>query len=178
MTTSTPGRPYDADGVADRMAIQEVVALHSRGLDRLDKDCLQACYWPDAAVDYGAYKGPAPTFAELVIGALGEAYELTRHCLSNQIIAIENDEARSETCVTAAHLFLGAEKEMLFYGRYLDQLEKRDGAWKIMHRQVVMDWSKEHDVVDQRSDEAFADLAKGAHAGTDPLYPFLQSLSA
>jgi SnoaL-like domain len=178
MPNHTPGAAFDAQTMADQLAIQEIVALHSRGLDRLDLECLQACYWPDAEVDYGAFKGPAATFAELVMGALGGQYELTRHCLSNQLISIAGDKARSETNVTAAHLFIGAEKEMLFYGRYLDQLEKRGGNWKIIHRQVVMDWSKEHDVVDERNGEAFGALSKGAHTETDPLYPFQQSLSA
>ncbi len=31
-------------------------------------------------------------------------------------------------------------------------------------------------VVDERSHEAFADLAKSAHKGADPLYPFLESV--
>ena len=69
----------------------------------------------------------------------------------------------------------GAEEEMLFYGRYLDKLEKRDGRWKILHRQVVVDWSKRIAVQDERESEAFAALAKGAHLGEDPLYPFLNS---
>jgi hypothetical protein len=38
-----------------------------------------------------------------------------------------------------------------------------------------MDWSKRLPVQDERSGEAFAALAKGAHLATDPLYPFLQA---
>ena len=64
---------------------------------------------------------------------------------------------------------------MLFYGRYLDTLEKRDGRWKISYRQVVMDWSKQIPVQDQRSSTDFSDLAKGAHIDSDPLYSFLKT---
>ena len=64
---------------------------------------------------------------------------------------------------------------MLFYGRYLDVLEKRQEQWKILHRQVVMDWSKRFSVQDERNDDAYADLAKGAHMDNDPLYPFLNT---
>ena len=174
--TAEAGIPPNPDRVADRLAIEDVLALHSRGLDRLDSAAIQLSYWPDAAVDYGSYKGDAHVFAELVVSALGEQYELTRHSLSNTLIAFTHNTACSESNVTAAHLATGAKEEMLFYGRYLDQLEKRDGQWKILHRQVVMDRSKRLAVVDERGHEAFADLAKGGHIGADPLYPFLESV--
>jgi len=161
--------------LADRLAIQDVLHLHCRGLDRLDKATIQCAYWPQAEVDYGSYKGSAHVFAELVVGALGQSYELTRHSISNTLISFSGAVARSESSVHAAHLLPGAQEEMLFYGRYLDRLEKRQGQWKILHRQVVMDWSKRLPVQDERSGEAFAALAKGGHLATDPLYPFLQS---
>lgn len=170
-TGTTPG----SEEVADRMAIEQILYLCSRGLDRLDPDAIKQSYWPEAEVDYGAFKGGAHIFADLVIGALGEQYELTRHCLANTLIDLQGNQALSESCVNAGHLLKGAAEEMLFYGRYLDRLEKRDGAWKIMHRQVVMDWSKTVPVQDERESEAFAAMGKGAHLDTDPLYPFLNA---
>ncbi|MDX1733462.1 MAG: nuclear transport factor 2 family protein [Halioglobus sp.] len=170
----TTGSVPTAAEVADRLAIQEVLASHSRGLDRLDPATLADCYWPEAEVDYGAYKGPAAPFVELVIGALDGQYELTRHGLGNVLIALAGDSARSETCVSAGHLLRGAQEELHFYGRYLDRLERRDGVWKLLHRRVVMEWCKRVPVVDERDSEAFRDLTKGAHHPGDPLYPFLQ----
>ena len=60
-----------------------------------------------------------------------------------------------------------------FCGRYLDKLVKRNNQWKIMYRQVVMDWCKRRELVDERNDEAFAEMAKGAYVNDDPLYKFL-----
>ena len=174
MTVNT-GERCSIDQLLDTRAIEDVLSLHSRGLDRLDQAALQQCYWPEADVDYGSYKGSAHVFAELVVGALGSSYELTRHSLSNSLMAFEGDIAKVETNVTAGHLLLGGNEEMLFYGRYLDKLEKRDNQWKIMYRQVVMEWSKNHAVIDVRDSEAFADMAKAAHSPADPLYPFLQA---
>lgn len=167
-----PGMVPNAAEVADRLAIQDILAMHSRGLDRLDSAALAVCYWPDATVDYGSYKGPAQTFIPLVIDALRSQYALTRHGLGNTLITFSDDNAQSETCVSAGHLLPGAEQDIHFYGRYLDHLVKRDQCWKIQHRQVVMDWSKRHVVVDERESEAFAALSKGAHHDNDPLYTF------
>ena len=170
-----PGKPPNPEQVADRLAIQDVLNLHCRGLDRLDRDTIQLCYWPEAEADYGSYNGSANVFAELVVGSLGEKYTLTRHTLANTLIAFSGNIARSESSVTAAHLLTGAREEMLFYGRYLDKLEKRAGQWKILHRQVVLDWMKQLPVQAEDESDALAAMARGAHLGRDPLYDFLQS---
>lgn len=166
------GRAPDAQQLADRMAINEVLALHSRGLDRLDADTLKQCYWPDAEVDYGTFKGSAHEFADLVVQALAAAYELTRHCIGNHLITFDGNHARSESTVDAAHLLIGATQEMQFAGRYLDSLEKRDGCWKMQHRLVVMGWSRMVSVVDERNSDAFAPLAKAGHREMDPSHAF------
>ena len=174
MPTTTGTIPGNSE-IADRLAIEEVLATHSRGLDRCDAQALQSCYWPEAEVDYGSYKGPALAFAEIVVDVLAQTYQLTRHGLGNVLFAIDGDTARTETCVSAGHLSLDGTEETHFFGRYLDQLEKRDGCWKLIHRQVVMDWSKRLAVVDERQSDAYVDLAKGGHGPQDPLYPFLGS---
>jgi hypothetical protein len=158
------------------MAIQDILYQHSRGLDRMDVGQIKACYWPDAAVDYGAYKGPAHAFAEMVVPALAASYELTRHTLGNTVFLFDAGEARTESHVTAQHLLLGGEEEMLFSGRYLDTLCRREGEWKMLHRHVVMDWSRRMKVVDERASEAFADLVKGGHGATDPSYAHLGNM--
>ena len=170
-----PGTVLSADQQADQQAIQQVLYSHSRGLDRLDAKTIAAAYWPEAEVDYGAYKGPAQDFAGLVVAALEGQYELTQHMLGNSLIQLEGDFARVESCVSACHLLMGAGEELMFSGRYLDRLDKRGQQWKISHRQVVMDWSRRLPVSDERDGDAFAALAKGSHGESDPLYPFLVS---
>ncbi len=134
------GRVPDVVEVADRLAIQEVIAMHCRGVDRASAEILMSCYWPEAEVDYGAYKGPAHSFC----GPLAEAirrYENTQHIISNVLIEIDGAKARTETYVTAHHYLAGdPDTEMTYIGRYLDQMQKRDGVWKIAYRKIVMTW--------------------------------------
>lgn len=160
--------------VADRLDIVDVLHCHCRALDRSDSGLLRACYWAEAEVDYGSYRGPADAFAELVVHALTTSYELTRHCIGNTLLNIQGNRARAESYVDAAHLLPGGELEMRFAGRYLDILEKRDGQWRLLQRQVVMDWSRTTAVSDERDSAAFRDLAKGRNDEQDPLHPFLQ----
>jgi hypothetical protein len=173
--TTKAGNPPSTEDISDRQAIADILHHHCRGLDRADAAALQSCYWPDAEVDYGSYVGPAQYFASLVVTALQDSYELTRHALSNMLIDLQAFRAHCETYVNADHLLPGAALEMCFGGRYLDLLEKRDGQWRILHRRVVMDWAKTRQVEDLRGSAAFAAMAKGAHGEADPLHNFLRN---
>lgn len=171
--TRPPGAQPSAAEVADHIAIKEILNTHSRGLDRVDVEALKSAYWPDAEVDYGTFVGSAHQFAELVLPILADSYELTRHSLSNHTIELHGNIALSEAWVHAGHLLPGAQEELLFYGRYLDKLEKREERWKLLHRTVVVDWIKRLAVNDERDAEAFSSIKRGGHKATDPLYPFL-----
>lgn len=169
------GTLADIAALQNQLAIQQVIFSHSRGLDRLDPGLIKSCYWPEAEVDYGAFKGNAHQFSELVVEALPASYELTQHQLGNTLIEISGKLAKAESYVTAYHLLQGAKEEMVFSGRYLDKLERRGDCWKIIQRSVVMDWSRNQAVDDQRNSEAFAALQKGQHRDRDPLSDFLKS---
>lgn len=171
--SGTIGAVRTAEEMAHREAIREVLATHSRGLDRNEAALLKSAYWPEAEVDYGSFKGPAHQFADLIGPALAGAYELTQHLLGQTLVTLEGDRASTETYVQARHLLQGAKEELSFAGRYLDQLELRDGQWKIMHRQVVMDWSLRLAVQDERHGDAFGALAKGTGNRQDPSHQLL-----
>ena len=169
MNTS-PGAPPIPEALAHREAIRDILYTHSRGLDRLDADLLKHAYWPDAQVDYGAFKGSAHQFADIISPALSSQFELTQHLLGQTLVEMNGDKANTETYVYARHLLLGAEQELAFAGRYLDKLEYRDGLWKIFHRRVVMDWSHRVSVDDERSGDAFGALSNGSQGESDPSY--------
>ena len=159
-----------AEQLAHRQAILDALITHSRGIDRADEKILKRAYWPDAEVDYGAFKGNAHQFAEKIGTTLTSQYELTQHSLGQIHIEIDDGTAKTETYVHARHLFIGAEEELNFAGRYLDKLELRDNEWRIIHRQVVMDWSLRKPVVDERNGEAFGALSKGCRGDQDPSF--------
>lgn len=153
-----------------QLTITQVLNEHSRGLDRADVELLAGCYWPDATVDYGAYKGPAADFVPLVIDALGTAYALTRHALSNTVFEFDGDTCRTETLVTAQHLLPSLAEDIFYSGRYLDTLTLRGDEWRLSHRQVVSDWVRKIDFENLHDNPQFADLSRGSHDTSDPSY--------
>lgn len=165
-----------ANRIADQLAIQNVLAMHSRGVDRADEIILKSAYWNDAEVQYGGFNGNAHEFCEaLPVGIRRFAH--TQHSISNVAIDFVSDtEARVETYVTAYHYLAvedGPDTEMTYLGRYLDRMEKRGDTWKILHRKVVMDWNQNSRASAIWEGPPFDGLARGNRAPLDPLYEFL-----
>ena len=169
------GKVPSLEQAADRLAIQDVLAKHSRGVDRAEEATLKSAYWPEATVAYGGFNGAAHEFCEMLPGAI-KRYAGTQHSITNVSIDLRGNEARVETYVTAYHYLAtdeGADTEMTYIGRYLDRMEKRGDVWKIMHRQVVMDWNQNAVATAVLEGPPFAGLARGARHPDDPLYAHL-----
>jgi hypothetical protein len=64
----------------------------------------------------------------------------TQHDLLNHTCDIDGDTAHSELY----YVFVGRNRDdsnWIAGGRYLDRLERRDGAWRIALRTTVIEWS-------------------------------------
>ena len=158
--------------VAARLAILEILNLHSRGIDRREAAWLKSAYWPDAVVDYGSYKGEAHTFADILVAVGGTTLDSRRTEPGDLFFALRGQTAKPDSSIPAHHLLVGGREDLYYSGRYLDVLDCRDGCWKLSSRTVVMDWSRRLEVEDERTTKAFVDLAKGTNDAEDPLHRF------
>ncbi len=158
------------DQLADRIAIGDVLNLHSRGLDRADADQLADCYWEDATVDYGIFRGAAQEFVPLVIGALQQNYRLTRHALQNTLYRFDGDQCHTETLVSAHHLYPDGDRDLHYLGRYLDRFTRRDGRWRLQHRQVISDWVRDIPFQNLSESPQFADITRSGRGADDPAH--------
>ena len=169
------GRIPGAEELANRLAIFDVLAQHSRGVDRADAEILKSCYWPDADVNYGGFVGNAHEFCDgLPTGIKG--FKLTQHSVSNISIDFRGDDALVESYVTAYHFMMGgSETEMTYIGRYLDKMQRRNSNWKINHRTICMDWNQNVPTTAQWDGDLFGNIkVRGTHETDDPLYGFLK----
>ncbi len=128
----------------DKQAIAEVIARYSRTLDWLDEAGQASCYWPDAAIDYGFFKGTAAEFVPMVMEIEKRSTRRT-HMLSGLIVKLHSATTASGECYG---LFAGATEQddgslggRMIGGRYLDEFEKRDGEWRISSRLYLLDWT-------------------------------------
>jgi SnoaL-like domain len=158
----------------DKQSIYEVLVRYCRGADRCDEATLRSVYHEDASDDHGYWRGSGYEFAAFLPGRLGVANSATTHSISNVLIELQGDTARSEAQVLATLVREGTDPVLadVMGARYLDRLSRRDGEWRIDERTVVLDW---HHVQTWATGDAPVSLdgfVKGARHPADPVYEF------
>ncbi len=138
------------DDLLAKDAIADVLARYSRTLDWLDEAGQASCYWPDAPIDYGFFKGTAADFVPVVMDI--ERRSVRRwHLTSPPAIRLTGAQhAEVETYGLTAGVRRsddGTYAGTMYGGRYLDAFEKRGSEWRIARRDYVLDWS--HPIPDQ-----------------------------
>lgn len=129
----------------DKQAIMELSYQYSRACDRLDSDLLTSVYWPDGTDDHGIFKGSAFEYVAWVIDFLS-GWVSTHHDNTNILIDLSSDGLKASGEVHWTGFYQldidGVSHDNLAVGRYIDRYEKRNGAWRILHRTCVSDWSR------------------------------------
>lgn len=131
--------------LADRSAIREVLVRYFRGVDKRDYELIKSCYTSDCYNEYA--HGFKETGTEKVIKMISgvEHFRATMHFMGNQFIEVNGDTAKSETYCIAHHLTPlndREERDMVQGLRYVDQLVRVNGGWKIKHRVQLRDWGR------------------------------------
>ena len=161
------------DQLASKIDIQKRLAQHARGIDRADEALLRTAYHEDGTVDYGSLQGTAAVFAN-AIATMHTGLPMSTHRPSNILIKIDGDEAVSESYV-AAFVTLSTDGEPqphLVCGRYLDRHTRKNGEWRMQHRQYVLEWIKQFPAPQAAGEKPAFNLAHmvptGGHGTSDP----------
>lgn len=131
----------DIKAYIDRAKIVECVVRLARGEDRRDADLISASWWPDATYDYGVQSGDFPSYLAWVVPG-ADAIKNTQHMLGQTHIELSGNAAKAETQVISYHrVDMGSgDQDTCIGGRYLDNMEERDGEWRIASRVMLYDW--------------------------------------
>lgn len=156
--------PFSPQRIADRMAIQDVMARWCRSVDRLDFDLMRSLFHPDATDDHGAFKGDVEGLVAWIRDR-HRTISFSAHRLGNMLIEFAGpDLALAETYAEVVQRYpadgkaalgqlsgghIGAEGTAAVlnsYVRYVDRFERRGGEWRIARRTVVQDWKRISDL--------------------------------
>jgi hypothetical protein len=133
-------REAKIDALLDRQDIADCLARFSRGMDRFDKATYLSAFHGDAVVAAGPFVGSAAACYDWAMPMHAAGQAATHHNLLNSTVEIDGETAHAETY----YLFVGRNRDdsnWIAGGRYIDRLEKRDGAWKIALRTNLIEWS-------------------------------------
>lgn len=141
----------DIQRVIDQAAVRDVHLRYCRGIDRQDWDLVRSCYHPNAIDNHGPYNGDPAGFIEFAQEFL-EVCDTTTHFTGNQLVEIEGDVAWHEAYCRAYHRLKPTETDpaidWMVNFRYFDRMERRDGAWGIVDRVVIVDTERRDPVPD------------------------------
>ena len=156
--------------LVDEHEIRQVLHRYCRGIDRMDRALVAACYHPDATDEHGSFSGDADAFLEWCFRLL-ERYDRTQHFVTNVLVEPAGPHAaRCESYGVAVHEKEGGPPEAnLTTGfRFVDRFQKRDGAWRIASRVATTEWVRH--TPDSQIFPVGEGLRRGRRDRSDPVY--------
>ena len=141
-TTTTPAEERLArlEQLLDRQDILDCLTRFSRGMDRFDRELFLSAFHPDAVIAAGEFVGGPAELYDWAARMHEQGQCATQHNLLNHSCEIDGDVAHSETY----YLFAARNRDdsnWIAGGRYIDRLERRDGAWRLALRTNAIEWS-------------------------------------
>jgi hypothetical protein len=153
----------------DRQAIHDCIQRESRARDRQDVDMINACWWPEGVDEHGAYLHPAASYAVRANAGHTANFHQTSHNITNHLCEIDGDTAYCESYVMGGLFWLDGETTTIAMGRYIDQLERRDGEWRMLTRRCTIEMTADCDAKWVYSENVKGFL-KGQWSKNDPSY--------
>jgi ketosteroid isomerase-like protein len=129
----------DVQYLKDRTAIADCIARHARGCDRHDVELLTSTYHDDAVDEHGSTVNAGRDYAAWANAVHAATSQNHLHNLTTHTCEIDGDDAHAESYVMVTLLTPDATTATVMCGRYVDRLERRDGAWRIAVRSATVE---------------------------------------
>ena len=129
----------------DRQDILDCIQRECRGRDRQDVELIASCWWEDGADEHGPVITKAPDYPERANLGHGSNFYMTSHNITNHQCEIVGDTAYCESYVMGGLFWQDGKTTTIAFGRYLDQLEKRNGEWRLLVRRCTIEMSSNTD---------------------------------
>jgi hypothetical protein len=129
----------------DRQDILDCIQRESRARDRQDADMIAGCWWEEGIDEHGPVITKAPAYPARANAGHAANFNMTSHNITNHLCTIEGSTAYCESYVIGGLFWLDGKTTTIAFGRYLDQLEKRKGEWRILTRRCTIEMSGDMD---------------------------------
>ena len=131
--------------MTDVDALRALNQRYSRAIDARDMDELTALFDPAGSVDGARGSSSVPDYLEMTRTS-PRVFEQSMHVLGDPLIEHTegSDTARLDTYAVVYQLGrVEGGDDMVLGIRYLDDVRRIDGKWRIHHRQAVMLWARD-----------------------------------
>lgn len=128
----------------DKSEIRDLLARYYIGVDARDWAAIESCFTQDVHAEFHAFT--ADGLPELMRNISGVARtKVSTHFMGNHLAAVKGDTATCETYCEIHMIYAEprGDRADVFGARYLDQLVRLNGQWKVKHRIQHRDWGRE-----------------------------------
>jgi hypothetical protein len=164
----------DMQEMLEHYRITRLINEYCHGCDRGDELRMAGVYAEDSWDDHGLRKMPGQAYSHEVMKGRAEIDDMISHHLGQTLVRIDGDRAGAETYFVASLRRDDVEGTPMLHqlgGRYVDELIREGGQWKIKKRLTIRDWSItlpiEQDVIAGRQ------FIAGRADGADPSFAAL-----
>lgn len=154
----TGWRGYQGDPTPEQafelVALRELTMRYSHSLDRRDPAVMESVFAPDAFFEFNNGVAASPggngrwngleEIKRIPVGL--RRYLRTMHTMGPQYVELDGERARMETYGEAHHLVAredGTELDRVFGLRYIAEVEKVRGDWRIKRQDELIDWRRD-----------------------------------
>jgi hypothetical protein len=123
----------------DRQDILDCIQRESRARDRQDLEAIASCWWEDGIDEHGAVTTKMPDYPAKANAGHKANFNMTSHNITNHLCELDGDKAYCESYVIGGLFWLDGKTTSIAFGRYLDQLEKRKGEWRMVTRRCTIE---------------------------------------
>jgi hypothetical protein len=125
----------------DHHEIRTLLAEYCHGCDRGDEVQMASVYCEESWDDHGRVRADGKAFSAQMTRELVDYASVCSHLLGQSLIRVQGDTAGAETYFLATVTYPGKASVNQLGGRYVDTLERENGAWKIKKRICIREWS-------------------------------------
>jgi ketosteroid isomerase-like protein len=138
----------DLSDLRDRQEIRECLYRYAHAVDRHDWAQLEKVYHPDAIANHGDFAGSRE---ELIawLDRMFAGLQAHTHHVTNHICEIDGDTAHCESYAIFMTQRIDGPTVTIGGARYIDRVERRNGAWKIALRRITLEWICKADALDR-----------------------------
>jgi hypothetical protein len=134
----------------DHHEIRQLLATYCHGCDRGDEVEMAGTYAAESWDDHGPRKMEGRRFSVETVEESMRTTSVVSHMLGQSFIKVDGDSAGSETYFIATVIYPAREDrpETLnqLGGRYVDDLVREGGQWRIAKRICIREWSISHPI--------------------------------
>ncbi len=130
----------DVRYLLDRLAIFDCINRYTRGLDRHDDELVASAYHPGALDHHGDFLGTPAEFIPWANELHAADWSAHQHHITTHTVDLDGDVAHAESYCIGVFQRKDEPVVDMAGGRYIDRLERRDGEWRIVAREVVIEW--------------------------------------